>query len=66
MSLNPLKPLQPSGLPPLDSNLLSKSSSNNNTNIDDKLLDLENRLRSEFKTQIDNILNKSDKTKQKE
>lgn len=59
MSLDQLKPLQPLLLPPLDSNLLSKSSSNNNDSIDDKLLDLENRLRSEFQAQIDNILNKT-------
>ena len=59
MSLDPLKPLQSSGLPPLDSKLLPKQVTNSNDNIDDKLLDLENRLRSEFQKQIDIILNKS-------
>lgn len=58
MSLDPLKPLQPLDLSLLNSKLSSNNPSDNSNIIDDKLLDMENRLRSEFQQQIDTIFNK--------
>lgn len=63
MSLQPLKPL---GLVPLVNSTESKNTillTNQDKTFQDMLLDIENKLRSEFQTQIDIILNKSKQKK---